>query len=180
MSQRMAPPTPPRCDSRGFFMLTQERLKELLKYDSNTGIFTWIKASQGIKASSQAGCKANGYILIGIDYQLYQAHRLAWLYIYGSLPKKQIDHINHNRADNRIINLREVTHQENTKNAPKRKTNTSGVTGVSWDKDTNKWRSQITINGKATYLGIFSDKLDAICARKSAENKNGFHKNHGI
>lgn len=97
----------------------------------------------------------------------------------GSWPKEQIDHINHVRSDNRWINLREATNQENCKNRSISIRNKSGVVGVRWTKGKTKWAAYIHVNSKDKYLGFFFDKFEAICARKSAENKHGFHANHG-
>jgi len=162
--------------------LAQKDLKEALHYDPDTGIFTRLTSpSNNVKIGDIAGCahKTNGYLVIQVKGVLYYAHRLAWLYVYGEWPKECIDHISHNRADNRISNLREVTRPENNKNLPIRKTNVSGTTGVHWNKIRNKWHSQIMVNGKAIYLGLFSDKSDAISARKDGEIRYGFHENHG-
>ncbi|MCK5236051.1 MAG: HNH endonuclease [Deltaproteobacteria bacterium] len=163
-------------------MLTQERLKEILDYNSETGIFVWIKLS-GRRASigDIAGSfhDGTGYIRIGIDGKNNQAHRLAWLYVYGDLPLGQIDHINHIRTDNRIENLRAVSSQENSRNCVMRSANTSGFTGVYWSRQRNKWKAQIMIDGKCIYLGSFTTISEAITARSSANHKYGFHRNHG-
>ena len=161
-------------------MITQKRLKEVLHYNPDTGLFTWIAHRQGVKVGSSAGnTTVQGYRIIGIDGKRYMAHRAAWLYMTGSWPKNQIDHINHIRDDNRIINLREVTHKENKRNQPINKNNTSGVTGVYWNKPLQMWHPKIMVNSKSINLGTFIDKFEAICARKSANNKYGFHPNHG-
>ena len=162
-------------------ILTQSKLKELLYYDPETGIFIWLFAnSKRIKAGDIAGClRKDGYVVIRINKRDYKAHRLAWLYMTGELPELQTDHTNHIRDDNKWENLRESTHQENGKNRSMYKNNTSDVTGVGWDKRENKWRSRIHVNDKSKFIGYFSDKFEAICARKSADNKYGFHENHG-
>lgn len=166
-------------------MITQERLKDVLHYDPETGIFTWIKpTSPRVKAGMTAGCIAaypgrKTYILIGLDGTLYQAHRLAWLYIHGSFPLNEIDHIDGSGANNKIINLRDVTASENSRNARLYCTNKSGVGGVSFCKYTGTWRAMIWINNVATHISRHKDKFDAICARKSAENKYNYHPNHG-
>ena len=161
-------------------MITQKELKELLYYDPISGVFTWLKPKQGRKKSGSVGGGSAGYIEIHINGRKYQAHRLAWLYIYGVWPEHQIDHINHIVSDNAIGNLREATHQENGRNQSLNSRNTSGVCGVSWDNVYEKWLSQIGVNGRAINLGRFHDKFEAICARKSANNKFGFHENHGV
>ena len=161
--------------------ITQKLLKEFLAYDELTGIFIWIVGRRGVKASgSVAGYLNNrGYIQITLRGKRYYAHRLAWFYKYGEFPKHQIDHINHDKIDNRIINLREVSHQENHKNRPLHKNNSSGVVGVYWNKECNKWHATIKIDKKLTHLGLFINKEDVVKARKEANIKNGFHKNHG-
>jgi len=158
--------------------MTQLQLKSLLHYNPLTGIFTWLYTNK-ITANPNTSSR---YCKIRIDYKLYQAHRLAWLYIYGYLPK-EIDHINHDKKDNRIVNLREVTRSENMRNKPRISTNTSGACGVIWNKRNKKWNAQIAwrVNGKIVnkWLGTFKNKEDAIIARKEANIKYGFHKLHG-
>lgn len=161
-------------------MITQEYLKELFYYNGEDLIWKVTKAKR-IKVGTIAGNinKVSGYRVIVVDGKYYKAHRLIWLYHYGSFPDNSIDHIDQNPSNNRIENLRDVTNQENHKNQSKYKNNTSGITGVYWDKDAGKWRAQGRINGKLMHLGFFTDKFEAICARKSWENKNNFHTNHG-
>ena len=160
-------------------MLTQGELKKQLHYNSSDGVFTRLRTFSGVKAGDVAGSISNGYAMINVLSKLYPAHRLAWLYVYGEWPKNQIDHINHIRDDNRIINLRDVTHQENHKNKKQQCNNASGVTGVYWNKVCEKWQSSVSVEGKLLHLGYFTDKFEAICARKSAETKYGYHNNHG-
>jgi hypothetical protein len=153
-------------------MITQEILKQYLSYDSETGIFTWIKKPNSrtnrIKIGSSAGWLENGYIRISIFNQTFQAHRLAWFYIYGCFPK-EIDHINIDRLDNRLCNLRKVTHQQNCFNFPLNKKNTSGYTGVSFVKKLNKFRATIVINYKQKHLGVFKTAEDANLAYQNAK-----------
>lgn len=162
-------------------MLTQEMLKNNLHYDPATGIFTRLTScSNRVKVGDVAGSlRRDGYTCITVNKKSYQTHRLAWLYVYGELPTDDIDHINQIKNDNRISNLRYVSHAENLKNASRRNDNTSGFTGVCWDKAICKWRAQIRINRKLVHLGMFNDKFEAICARMSANSKYGFHENHG-
>jgi hypothetical protein len=151
-------------------MLTQERLKELLNYDSETGIFTRKTSIAGHKAGSISGASQNkGYIQMYVDGKNYLAHRLAWLYVYGCFPKYQIDHINRNKKDNRIVNLRDVSNSINQHNNTLRSHNTSGTTGVMFSQKRKHWVSQIHIDNKRIYLGTFKDKEMAIQARKNYE-----------
>lgn len=161
-------------------MIDQEYLKSILNYDPENGLFRWKKQRSGIRIGDVAGCiQKYGYRRIKIDGKLYLASRLAWLYYHGEFPQHEVDHINHIRDDNRILNLREVTHQENNKNKSMQCDNTSGTTGVYWNKRDKKWVAHIQIDGKSIYLGRFSSKSDAVEARKQAEIKYNFHINHG-
>lgn len=143
-------------------MISREKLKELLSYDEKTGIFIWkIANTRRIHVGDEAGRIKEGYIKIGINNKEYYAHRLAWLYIYGDWPNKFIDHINGNRSDNRIENLREVTQAENVRNSKMPKTNTSGIKGVRWNKKDGKWRAQCGIGGKMIYVGQYDSISEA-------------------
>ena len=162
-------------------ILTQAVLKKTLLYSPSTGIFTWLNPkAYNIKAGSIAGgLDLEGYRIIRINGVQHRSHRLAWFYVTGSFPVDDIDHINGVRDDNRIENLRVVTAQENQRNQKRRQDNTSGVTGVSWCKRSNKWRSVIGNNGKNIYLGQFDILEEAIAARHLADIKYGYHPNHG-
>jgi len=147
--------------------LTQDRLKELLSYDPDTGVFTWKVSMRGIKKGTSAGCQEkNRYLRISVDKTLHHAHRLAWLYVHGEWPKDVVDHINGDKSDNRINNLQSVTQKVNVRKHGLFNTNTSGVTGVSWVKHRQKWRAR-DYSGKS--LGYFKDFDDAVAARKRAE-----------
>lgn len=143
--------------------ITQKHLKELLSFDPNTGIFTWLVSSnKKIKIGDVAGyCDFHGYIVITVYGIKHKAHRLAWLYVYGSLPPNEIDHINKIKHDNRIYNLRIATKSENQWNHGKNINNTSGYKGVGWDKRRQKWRSYIRVFGKQNHLGYFDTKEEA-------------------
>lgn len=164
-------------------ILTQEFIKELLNYDSETGIFTWAKSKGTAKKGKEAGWEATphgkSYRVIMINGKGYFSHRLAWLYIHGRFPNNDVDHINGNGLDNRIINLRDVTESENLRNMKLSKLNKSGVIGVSWEKLVSKWRADIRIDGKKKFLGFFDDLEDAARVRKDAEIQHGYHPNHG-
>lgn len=151
--------------------LTAEQLREILHYDPDTGVFTRrVSTARNVKAGDVAGySNGDGYRYISVQNRLYKAHRLAWLYHYGNWPKDQIDHINRNRSDNRISNLRDVTNKQNHQNRSKSSNNTSGHPGVSWHKQKSKWVARITHNQKLIHLGYFSILEDAVAARKAAE-----------
>jgi hypothetical protein len=150
--------------------LTQDRLKELLSYDPDTGIFVWIKSAGTARKGAVAGSiKKWGYVHISVDGVMHKAHRLAWFYVYGVWPNKDLDHKNRNSSDNRIDNLREATVLENAQNKSIQKNNASGIVGVSYSPSRELWRSQIWVNKKTIHLGTFKTKEDAIFARKSAE-----------
>ena len=120
----------------------------------------------------------HGYIRFSIFDGLFLGHRVAWTLHHGVLPSGEIDHINGDRTDNRIENLRDVTTAENNKNLAKRIENTSGTTGVCRGR-VNAWRAFINVNGEHKHLGEFNVKTDAVIARKAAESLYGFHQNHG-
>ena len=156
-------------------MITQERLKELLSYDPETGVFTWkVSLNWRIKIGTVAGgINDGGYRRIQIERIKYGAHRLAWLYVYGYIPVKEIDHRDGNTDNNKINNLRVAKHAENGQNRKLGKNNTSGYLGVYWFKHQKKWCSLIVIDGKTVFLGYFNNKKDASNAYLSAKKK--FH-----
>jgi hypothetical protein len=183
-------------------MVTQSFLKEILHYDLSTGVFTWkVRDSCHFNANSyrsalssslswnnrysgkRAGCSslyASGpREYIKIKKKAYFSYRLAWLYVYGKFPNNQIDHINGDPSDNRIVNLRDVTSLENSRNSSSPKSNTSGRVGVSFRKDRNKWRAFINENNKHIHIGYYLTMIDAICERIRYEKQLGFHANHG-
>ena len=140
-----------------FNMVTQAQLHHLFDYNPDTGIFIRkIKTSNSVKVGDIVGSDNGlGYIKFCVNSKLQFAHRMAWLYVYGSIPNVNIDHINNNPSDNRICNLRLVNQSENMQNTSKWKTNTSGYKGVTWAKDKNKWGAQIWKNYKRHHLGFF-------------------------
>ncbi|MES0266800.1 HNH endonuclease [Citrobacter sedlakii] len=160
--------------------LTQEKLKSLLHYDPETGIFTRKKGGGGRAAGSMAGwVNGHGYIQISVDGRDYKAHRLAMLYMYGERPE-MVDHINMIRSDNRIVNLRAATRAQNGQNSRIRSDNASGVKGVSWDKRINKWVARCTCNGHENWIGSFENKECAIEAVRLFRGKiHGEFANHG-
>ncbi len=153
---------------------TQEKLKELVDYNPDTGIFTnKINRINVIAGSVCGSLNHRGYIHIKINKVTYSAHRLAWLYIYGYCPENQIDHINRIRNDNRIKNLREVTHSCNLKNRTLQKNNKTGVKGVNLCKRSNKWRVQIS-NNKKIKTSYHKNFDDAVKKRWELEQKYNY------
>lgn len=122
--------------------------------------------------------KHNGYKYVMLSGRSYRAHRIIWYMFHGEVPD-QIDHINQDRDDNRIENLRDVSAMVNQQNQKKSTKNTSGVVGVHWAATHGKWAAKATFNKKTHHLGFYEDFFEAVCARKSAERKLGFHINHG-
>ena len=148
-----------------------ERVRDLLNYDAQTGEFTWRYTRQGVPAGPAGSYSGNGYLYITIDLQKYSAHRLAWLYVHGKWPNDQIDHINGNRADNRLINLREVTGAVNNQNQRRARTDNKscGLLGVSKNRD--KWRARIWLGGVERCLGSFPTPEEAHKAYLKAKRK---------
>ena len=140
-------------------------LRDILSYNPETGDFLWKVSRQGRKFGIPTGYLGrDGARTIRIDRTSYLAHRLAWFHYYGQWPKDQIDHINCNRSDNRIVNLRESSQLENRHNIRKNSNNTSGYKGVSWHADTAKWRARITYMHKEYHLGLFDTAEEAHAA----------------
>ena len=144
-------------------MITQKRLKELLTYDQETGVFIWNVNRRGGRA--KIGYVAGqhdrkGYLRIGIEGNRYQGHHLAWLYVFGFMPE-QIDHKNEAKGDNRICNLREATTSENTVFSKVNSIIQGRKKGCSFHKCVGKWQSAITRNGKKRWLGCFDSQVDA-------------------
>ena len=154
-------------------MIDQTELKKYLSYDKETGHFTWIKvASNMVKVGSRAGfLDARGYWTINVLKERSTGHRVAWIYEHGSIPEgMQIDHINGNRSDNRLVNLRVVTRSENQQN--RRSANKGTKTGfLGVHKHFDKFRSKIYANGKAKHLGLFDTAELAYNAYVSAKRK---------
>lgn len=166
-------------------MLTQARLKELFHYCPKSGLLTWScnKGRRYLKGKVAGSKKTNkcgkSYIKLGIDGSCYLAHRVIWIFIHGEEPM-EIDHINGNGIDNRILNLRNVTPTQNQRNKRRPATNKTGVPGVDYLKNRNKWQARINNNLRRVSLGYFTDWFEAVCARKSAEVKYNYHHNHGM
>ena len=156
------------------------RLRYLLSYDQHTGEFMWTGAgNRPAKRASTKPDTGSGYVRIKVDGRSYLRSRLAFLYMTGLMPADQIDHIDGNRSNDSWGNLRPATSSENAKNRKTPSNNTTGVIGLHWHKAVGKWYATIKVSQKPQYLGVFDDWFDAVCARKSAENKFNFHPNHG-
>ena len=143
--------------------LNSTRLKELLQYDPDTGIFRWINdMSRRVKANDKAGClTTKGYVQIRIDKGSYVAHRLVWLYMYGSFPDTGIDHIDGDRKNNARNNLRLANQSENCQNLKKSR-GRSGFLGVTKHSyRDNYWKASIKLKGKQTHLGYFKTPEEA-------------------
>lgn len=170
-----------------------ELLRQLIRYEPDTGKLYWKERSQNL-FKRKADCKAWNKRYAGHDAlssvdscgyrrgfimgNMMLAHVAAYAVHHGEYPNN-VDHINGNRSDNRIKNLRSVTKRENSLNRGLNSNNTSGHTGVIWLKHRHKWQAKIKIHGKQISLGHYQDKSEAITARKKAEAKYGFHPNHG-
>lgn len=163
---------------------SQEELRQTFRYDPDTGKLFWLPRKGNVSwnkvfAGKESGClDSKGYIRIRTEGRAWVAHRVIWKLVSGEDPDF-IDHINGNRSDNRICNLRSVSQTENARNTAKHRTNTSGCTGVFWLKRESRWYAVISINNKRKVLGSFREKADAIAARKAAEKELGYHENHG-
>jgi hypothetical protein len=155
--------------------LTAQRLRELLHYDPETGIFTRAVSRQG--RNGLAGCVAggkteSGYIRISLYNRLHRAHRLAWLYMFGDWPSGDIDHINGIRGDNRIENLRDVSTSVNMQNQREAQPrNASGFLGVTIHG--SRFEASIKLNGKNIYLGSY--KTPELAHAAYLEKKRGIH-----
>jgi hypothetical protein len=134
-------------------MLTQERLKQLIEYDPDTGVITRISTGMAVTTNSR------GYVVVYVDGKLYFAHRLAWLYMTGNFPEFMIDHKDGIKNNNRFSNLRDVTNATNTQNTHHARpcNNSTGILGVSIDKRRGTYRAQIKVDGRNIYLGDFDD-----------------------
>lgn len=173
--------------------ISVDELHEILKYDPDTGSLTWRERTDSFPApitsirifNSKFANKPvyeevhKGYRRIRLFGKSYKSHRVAWAMHHGAWPEDQIDHINGERSDNRIENLRAVTQFENSRNMKIPSKNMSGVIGVAWDKLNWKWRVSIGTGKNHIYLGYFKSFEEAVSVRRSAEVKYGYHPNHG-
>ncbi len=154
-------------------MITQERVRELFKYDPNTGDLIRRIRVKGPRTGSAAGvvCKCKdtgGHIIVMVDGKRYPAHRLIWLYVYGYMPEHLIDHKNGVPDDNRLCNLREASHRCNNQNCRLRKDNKTGFPGV-FMKGNGRYEAYIRVDRKQYCLGTYDNRLEAALARLTAE-----------
>ena len=159
-------------------MITHQEILDHFDYNPVTGNLYRVLKSGSTKLITSKN--KDGYLQTGYDYRHYYAHRLAWMYVHGEMPKGQIDHINGRRADNRIFNLRQVSNRENQRNQRLREYSESGCPGVYATRKNLKWSARIRVDGSQINLGTYQLKSEAIKARKEADEKYGFHENHGI
>ena len=150
--------------------LTAALLRVCLRYDPETGAFIRLSApkraaGRALNAPATPSLNDNGYAFISLGrHWRFRAHQLAWLYMTGEWPEADIDHINGDRADNRWANLRAATRRQNLQNTGIRKSNTSGLKGVSYDASRGKWKAQMRLPGVARFIGRFDTKEEASAA----------------
>lgn len=163
--------------------LTQELIATVLTYDPNTGHLVWCGKSHSkrIVLGSRAGYRVNstGYRAINLFGTLYPEHVLIWFIYHGVWPKGQIDHEDHVRDHNWILNLKDVTFLENMRNRKARSDTITGHQGVWYNKRRNRYVAEITMNGKKVYQQSFMSASEAVKARREKLIEFGFHENHG-
>jgi hypothetical protein len=172
--------------------MDQKFIRQLIRYEPDTGKVFWKKRDVSLFKSSRS-CRSwntryagkeimnidgKGYNSVFIMGEQYRVHRLIWLLVYGHFPKI-IDHINGDKLDNRLENLKEVTQQENLMNQRRSSKNTSGVTGVYFNKKRGLWCAQMKFNGETYHLGSSKNKEEVIEMRKKEEQRLGFSRRHG-
>lgn len=167
--------------------LTSEKAHELFRYDAESGNLYWkVARSFNVKPGARAGClqyykQKWPALTVRTGGHLYLVHRVVWLMKYGKWPEHEIDHIDGNRINNRIKNLRDVPHSINQKNVKKRVDNKSGFTGVAWCSIKKRWRSRAHDNGKEIHVGYFKTAEEAIKQRESVvKGIKGYTKRHGV
>ena len=157
--------------------LSAELVRSLFDYDPNSGILRWkVQANRPRKWNSRyagtiIGWKSQGYIQVQIsapERANYYAHVLAWCHYYGYWPPDQLDHKDRDRSNNRIDNLRMASHSDNNCNKGRLRTNTSGAAGVSFHRESGKWRVRINRGGTKVFDGLFATREEAIAARRAA------------
>lgn len=152
--------------------MNQKKLKSLLRYDPETGLFTWLVCLSNRAPVGKVvgdGKSVDDYVRVSIKGKRYLAHRLAVMYMIGRWPSKDVDHKNGRKNDNRWCNLRPASNAENHRNIGVRANNTSGVTGITWDESRNRWKVHIKAEGKLMNLGRYIDFNEAGMVRLLAE-----------
>ena len=160
--------------------ITQERLKELFELTDKGLVWKTSRIGASTIGKGSYIHKSTGYKLLKVDYRQYREHRLVWLYVHGTLPK-MLDHIDGDKTNNDINNLRKSTQSQNMHNMTLSSHNTSGVKGVSWNKRAQKWRARIKLKGKEIHIGNFVTLEQAEVSIHKARKK--LHKqfaNHGV
>lgn len=171
---------------------SQELLLQLLRYDAETGKLFWLprplenfaRESRGKVWNARFAGKeafslgARGYVTIAINGQRYYAHRIIWRMATGEIPN-EVDHINGDKIDNRLVNLRSATRETNGRNLSIKSNNTSGVNGVYWNKKDRRWVAYGKLDHRMVVIGRFKEKQEASAARQLWSAANGFHENHG-
>lgn len=173
--------------------ISPAELARLLHYCPATGALTWLPRPPEMfrteverqrwhddycgKPALTSNCQ--GYRIGRVMGAFHRAHRVAWAITHGVWPTGHIDHINGDRADNRLVNLRDVTRVENQHNMKMMANNTSGVNGVYWRSDRQKWCAAMSVSGRVLRLGNFHTKEEAIAAREAANDTYGFSERHG-
>jgi hypothetical protein len=156
-----------------------DEVRDRFSYDAETGVLSWRKARSHLVGREAGSIAQTGYRMVSWMGRSWPAHRLIWTLVHGEPPNGEIDHINGNRADNRLLNLRDITPTENRRNCARSVRNSSGVLGVSWHRRIGKWHAQIKVGYRSQHLGYFESLESASVARKQAEMHHGFHPNHG-
>jgi len=152
--------------------IDEARLRELLSYDEKTGIFTRLVAASNSPVGSIVGCASkNGYLRCRLDGQLYYLHRVAFLYMTGSWPTSDIDHIDGCKANNSWANLRHATRKQNTQNISSHTSSISGVRNVYFDKPSGKWQVKIQANGRSHSFGYYADLTEAEAVARNAKRQ---------
>lgn len=142
-------------------MIDLAKLRSMIEYNPETGKFYALYSHKDLPVGREVGCIDSGYVRLSVAGKIYKGHRLAWFYTYGEWPSGDIDHVNGDKSDNRICNLRKASRGQNMMNIGLKKHNTSGYKGVSYYRKTGKWKAQIQSNGKKVGLGYFDDIRDA-------------------
>lgn len=168
-------------------------LTECFAYDPDSGALTWKERPAdhfpGVGAHRRFSEKwagrlagtpnVSGYLVAYVSGRSYFVHRLVWAIHYGQYPEQLLDHINGKRDDNRIVNLRDVSSSVNGRGQGKKRNNTSGYNGITWDSKNNMWRAQVMFNGRGIHLGRFTNIADAVSAREKANESLNFSGYHG-